>query len=60
MKLTSSYSKSMDAFTFVDEKPLFNFEVTENMTLADLIPEIDALYGVIQYPSFDCFKEKSI
>ena len=60
MKLTSSYSKSMDAFTFVDEEPLFNFEATENMTLADLIPEIDGLYGVIQYPSFDCFKEKSI
>ena len=60
MKLTSSYSKSMDAFTFVDEEPLFNFEATENMSLADLIPEIDALYGVIQYPSFDCFKDKSI
>ena len=55
--MTSSYFKSIETFTFIDEKPLFNFEATENKTLVELISEIDALYGVVQYPSFDYFGE---
>ena len=57
MKLTASYFKSIESFTFAEEKPLFNFEANENKTLAELIPEIDALYGVVQYTLLECFEE---
>ena len=55
--MTSSYFKSIEAFTFVEEKSSFNFEATENKTLVELISEIDAINGVIQYPSFDFIEE---
>ena len=57
MKLTSSCFKSKEAFTFVEEKLSFNFEATENKTLVEIISEIDALYGAVQYPSFDFIGE---
>ena len=52
--------KSIESFTFAEEKPLFNFEANENKSLAELIPEIDALYGVVQYPLLECFEDTLI
>ena len=56
MKLTTSYPEPTSIFGFEEESP-FNFEETQNKSLADLIPEIDALCGAVQYPSFECFEQ---
>ena len=57
MKFTTSSREPKNIFGFEDAETPFNFEVTENKSLADLIPEIDALYGAVQYPSFECFEQ---
>ena len=57
MKFTSSYLQLTSSLGFEDAESPFNFEETQNKTLADLIPEIDALYGAVHYPSFECFEQ---
>ena len=57
MKFTSSYLQSTNIFEFEDAESPFNFEETQSKSLADLIPEIDALCGAVQYPSFECFEQ---
>ena len=55
MKFTSSYLQSTSTLRFEEEESQFNFEETQNKTLADLIPEIDALYGAVWNYSFEYF-----
>ena len=57
MKFTTSYLISASTFGFEEEESPFNFEEMQNKSLADLIPEIDALYGAVHYPSFECFEQ---
>ena len=57
MKFTSSYLQPTSTLRFEEEESPFNFEETQNKSLANLIPEIDALYGAVHYPSFECFEQ---
>ena len=57
MKFATSYLKSASTFGFEDAESPFNFEEMQNKSLANLIPEIDALFGTVHYPSFECFEQ---